>query len=255
MAIERLIILPCHSIWKGGETSGEDQEEWFLAPFQYEGQDHLAFRDHVQQSFNQLKSNPESILVFSGGRTKLEAGPKSEAESYHQLLKEVVNDDDHSLLEKVVLEEFARDSFENVLFLLCRFYEVVGKYPKFITVVGFEFKKQRFLEIHLAEALKFPIERVLYIGNAPTPGSQVDQERYFQELEAAENDHALSHFRADFFGTRHPLSTKRNSRNPFGTTHKYAESNPQLKSFLEAITNTDNQLTSLEIQKKLKIVW
>ena len=34
------------------------------------------------------------------------------------------------ITSRVFLEEFARDSYKNLLFLLCRFREIVGKYPE-----------------------------------------------------------------------------------------------------------------------------
>jgi hypothetical protein len=34
------------------------------------------------------------------------------------------------ITSRVFLEEFARDSYENLLFSLCRFREIVGKYPE-----------------------------------------------------------------------------------------------------------------------------
>lgn len=55
-------------------------------------------------------------------------------------------------------EEFARDSYENLLFSICRFHEYTGNYPRNITVVSFEFKRKRFIEFH-RYALKFPSER------------------------------------------------------------------------------------------------
>jgi hypothetical protein len=42
----------------------------------------------------------------------------------------------------------ARDSFENLLFSLCRFHELTGCYPTDVTVVSFEFKRWRFSNLH-----------------------------------------------------------------------------------------------------------
>jgi hypothetical protein len=39
-----------------------------------------------------------------------------------------------------VVEDYARDSFENLLFSICRFKEVTGNYPARVTVVGYTFK-------------------------------------------------------------------------------------------------------------------
>lgn len=65
---------------------------------------------------------------------------------------------DKFLLERVVSEEFARDSYENVLFSLCRFYEMTGRYPEKVTIIGFGFKERRFTDLH-RKAVRFPKER------------------------------------------------------------------------------------------------
>lgn len=258
--IDELTILPCHSIWKGGKSKGLDRDEWHLAPFQYEGLDQLSFREHILQCIEILKMNPHTLLIISGGQTKKEAGPISEAESYYALFKglldeNLLKEEVTRLLSRTFLEEFARDSFENVLYLLCRFYEEVHKYPRRITVVGFEFKRKRFVNHHLAEAIKFPRDRVRYIGNAPRPGPETDQNRYFEQLIKEEEKHALSHFRRDFYGIQHPLSVKKESRNPFGQRHRYAESNPELAKFFKILTQQDPPASTEEIKNELIIQW
>ena len=47
-------------------------------------------------------------------------------------------------------EEFARDSFENLLFSLCRHRELTGGYPQRLTVVSLPFKRERFETLHRA---------------------------------------------------------------------------------------------------------
>ena len=60
-------------------------------------------------------------------------------------------------------ELFALDSFQNLLFSIARFREYTGHYPTNITVVGYAFKGKRFEELH-ARALRWPVERLTYIG-------------------------------------------------------------------------------------------
>ncbi len=75
---------------------------------------------------------------------------------------------------RISTEIFAKDSFENILFSICRFYELTRKYPSRITIVGFEFKKKRFVELH-RPALRFPLERFSYVGIDPMGGLQEAQ--------------------------------------------------------------------------------
>lgn len=62
-----------------------------------------------------------------------------------------------------VLQEHARDSFENLLFSLCRFYELTGHYPDNLLVIGYEFKHERFSDLHRA-ALRWPDQRFQFVG-------------------------------------------------------------------------------------------
>ena len=67
---------------------------------------------------------------------------------------------DKFLLERAISEEYARDSYENLLFSLCRFFEVTERYPDKITVIGFGFKERRFTDLH-RRAVRFPKDRWL----------------------------------------------------------------------------------------------
>jgi hypothetical protein len=60
-------------------------------------------------------------------------------------------------------QEHARDSFENLLFSVCRFREVTGHYPRQITVASFEFKHARFADLHL-KALQWPRQSFRFLG-------------------------------------------------------------------------------------------
>ena len=62
-----------------------------------------------------------------------------------------------------LLQEHARDSFENLLFSLCRFHELTGHYPDDLLVIGYDFKHDRFCDLHRA-ALKWPDQRFRFVG-------------------------------------------------------------------------------------------
>ena len=64
---------------------------------------------------------------------------------------------------RATTEDYALDSFQNLLYSIARFHEYTGRYPSHITVVGYEFKRRRFTELHRA-ALRWPRERFDYIG-------------------------------------------------------------------------------------------
>jgi hypothetical protein len=107
----------------------------------------------------------ELISLFDRGETRPNAGPRSEAFSYWhiaQLLldadQEIPNEEKARIRSRMITEGFARDSHENLLFSICRFSEMAGNYPSKITVVGFEFKRKRFEDIH-RYSIGYPIDQ------------------------------------------------------------------------------------------------
>lgn len=239
MAKKTLILIPCHGIWHGrrgngtNSSAGDSRDEWSLVPFQIEGYDHLCFKDHIVEALKLMENDPDASLIISGGQTKKECGPISEALSYYNLATQLYSNTD--VLERIYLEEYARDSFENVLYLICRYYELFRAYPEHIKVVGFEFKRKRFVELHLKQALRFT--DCEYFGNSPDPRDTDDKEKYFEDLHKAENKHAVRHFEIDFYGVQSPLHQKRQARDPFKRWNGYLESNPSLAPLLRAISH------------------
>lgn len=194
------------------------------------------FIKHIQFASKIARRDPSAVLVFSGGQTSSKAGPISEGQSYWLLAEAlgelVIDTDGNSLAGRMIAEEFARDSYENLLFSIARFKEYTGQYPRKITVVGLEFKKQRFINLHRA-ILHFPIENFSYFGidppqlkgNPPTAGEKANAEIPFSE-----DPHGC---------TNKILVNKRRERNPFRRTHPYTLSCPELYNIF-TICNRDN---------------
>ncbi|CAJ0626845.1 20500_t:CDS:2 [Entrophospora sp. SA101] len=178
--LKDLIIIPGHSIYLGGRVSNgnikddlEDLDNWILEDYQ-RNIDHVkTFMKHIERGLELLGKNNESLLIFSGGQTRFTAGPKTESQSYW---------------------EYAKDSYENLIFSICRFYEFTGNYPNKITIIGFKFKSTRFINLHRL-AIKFPLERFNYIG--------IDPENNLLDSEA------------DLYGCHDKLQKKKLLRNPF----------------------------------------
>lgn len=101
--------------------------------------------------------------VIKVGRAKESrnvAGKEEEEEEEEQLVP-----------RRMLAEEFARDSYENLIFSVCRYFEYFGIFPDKITVVGFPHKYERFMNYHRV-AMKWPASKMSYIGikaeKAPT---------------------------------------------------------------------------------------
>jgi hypothetical protein len=166
--IENLIILPCHSVfapelnskfeeinYNNNDNSRfsivENKNNWLMEPFQAESDDNISFLKHLELSLLELNENiKDSALVISGGFTKSEI-QKSESSSYLELAKSVgfLKNPYFRINTNILLEEYARDSYENVLYSICTFVKRFNKFPKKITIIGFGFKRERFLSSHL----------------------------------------------------------------------------------------------------------
>jgi len=136
---------------------------------------------------------------------------------------------------RATTEEFARDSFENLLFGICRFHECVGRYPQNIKIVSWAFKEERF-ESH-RRAIDFPKSRFIFKGvNNPA------------DLVAAmkgERKNAIEPFEREPYGTQEApvpkdpcdktvyLGEKRKERNPFNRHPPYIVSCPELAGLLQ----------------------
>lgn len=213
-ARDTLIIVPCHGIWKWDlseakeENFGQYTNQWFLASFQVEGNDHHAFIKHALRAIEQ-HLQPElfvkSIVLFSGSQTKKDAGCMSEAQSYYFLAKKLIEHystdptkfqsifkEDLNIvkhlaniirlikergtsiealfIQTISTEESALDSFENLLYSYYRFAQFNGNklFPKKVIVSGFEFKENRFLKYH-SHALDIDPMDITFLSVEPQP--------------------------------------------------------------------------------------
>ena len=65
--------------------------------------------------------------------------------------------------KRATTESYALDSYQNLLFSIARFHEFTGHFPRNITVVGYEFKRKRFVDLHRA-AIRWPLHQFQYVG-------------------------------------------------------------------------------------------
>ncbi|KAK6340636.1 hypothetical protein TWF696_008960 [Orbilia brochopaga] len=232
--ITHLIMVAGHAIWMGGATLGDDEKEWTLLPYQHG----LAktFKQHIEAGVKLAREDEGSLLVFTGGETRRFAGPSSEAQSYWSLayLSKLI-EPNSSVFNRSTTEEFARDSYENLLFSICRFHEYTSNYPSKITVVGFEFKRERFETVH-RHAIRYPLEQFTYIGLDNT-----DDQEQLTRFRKGEKEGALAQFRADPHGcVDAQLVSKKKERNPFRTRHGYEVTAHELRGLMRWCTRSES---------------
>ena len=189
------------------------------------GLDLMMHEDHIRSS----------LLIISGGQTRASAGPISEAWSYYQLAR---YHDWIGNVQRVILEEYARDSFENLLFSLCRFYEVTGHYPTRVTIISLDIKRARFEDIYRV-AIGFPKDSFKFLGiplysslsSSTLPSSSISNVSYPNQSTISFD--ILNSFLKDPYGCHTPsLIEKRHYRNPFRRRPAYDSTCPHLASLL-----------------------
>jgi len=219
-----LVVVAGHAIldFKGDlRQAGTYDACWHLLPYQKKRGMPEAILGHIRAGIAAAAQNREALLVFSGGETRRDVGPISEGASYFaisdalSLWAEETNSPE--VRSRTATEEFATDSFQNLLFSICRFHAVTGRFPRHISLVSFSFKRRRFEDLH-AHALRWPTERFTYISIDPDAKSGFDLELATQ----GELENALKPFETDKYGCHSKVLTqKREQRNPFRRTAGY----------------------------------
>lgn len=233
--LTHLIIVAGHAIWRGGNSYSLD-EDWVLVPIQL-GQTNV-FVEHIKKAADLAATDSKSLVVFSGGESRPLAAGRTESQSYAALLELLIARSEVRLqqMTRVTTEQFARDSYENLLFSIARFYEVTGRYPSRISVVGYTFKRDRYVNIH-RKAVKFPDTQFEYFGIDP-PGLDL------AAASEGERTEARLLFEKDPYGCHDKaLVDKKKSRNPARRRHGYEISNPLLAPLIDFCPE-DDQLYS-----------
>lgn len=235
---QNLIVVAGHAPFKESTVSvpehPEDDDPWVLQPFQ-RGEPPL-YIEHIRRGLALLAQDVGALLIFSGGYTRQEAGLRwSEADTYAAIARhfcwwagDEAPEVQRQIESHIATEDASRDSFENLLFSICRFQQVTGHYPKGVTLVSWAFKRARF-DLHRA-AIRFPSARFRFIGfNDPL------------DREPAVKNEALT--RQDFldnrYGSSPKLARKRAARNPFHRKHGFHNC-PGLGDFFHFINDPGN---------------
>ncbi|RHZ48883.1 uncharacterized protein CDV56_103618 [Aspergillus thermomutatus] len=200
----------------GDDRFGYAKRSKLIEPFQTG--ETPTFTEHVQAGLRALADDPYGLLVFSGGPTKKDRTDIAEGASYHNLAK----DNDYFSCssridpDRVIAETNATDSYQNVLFSLLRFRSCVGAYPRKITVVTHEFKRQRFMECHFpALGLRRPFGESE--GQASCSGVVIginppEEVTPLASLISGEEKSGIGLWRRDPYGVGEELAAKRVKR-------------------------------------------
>ncbi|KAI5822915.1 hypothetical protein K523DRAFT_287430 [Schizophyllum commune Tattone D] len=220
-------MVPGHSIWKGTDPEQRfSEDQWVLEPYQKGGKRLSALIKHIEIGAKLAAKDEKSLLVFSGGQTR-PTSTTTEAESYLRLAQASNAFGVPASMypfARATTEDYALDSYQNLLFSIARFHEYTGRYPVKITVVGYEMKRARFIELH-RRAIRWPEDKFEYIG--------VDPEGE-EKTNAAEGEKQNGYlpYTTDTYGCHSTLLAKRRQRNQFLRFHSYYTSAPELAPLL-----------------------
>src|SRR5687767_3092162 len=157
-ASRNLIVVAGHAPFKAQiervPENPEQDDAWVLQPFQ-RGEPPL-YIAHIRRGVELLRQDPAALLTFSGGFTRKEAGGHwSEAATYLALARHfgwwetrAGSSSTRELEARTATADSSRDSFENLLFSICRFQQITGEYPRQVTLVSWAFKRS---EEHTSE--------------------------------------------------------------------------------------------------------
>lgn len=214
-----LVLSPGHAVWK---LAGDpySAESWYLRPYQ-QGEHHY-YIEHIRRAVELTAADPAALLIFSGCYAPAAVGPLTEASGYWMLAARFNWWGAPNVSARATIEDFALDSFDNLLYSVCRFREFTGDYPRRITVAGWGFKAARFTDLHRA-AIRFPAANFGYDPvNDPA------------DVEAAARHEAANRaaFAADPYGAKGALAAKKRERDPLRRQHGYSISCPELAALL-----------------------
>ncbi|XP_045829086.1 uncharacterized protein C57A10.07 [Trifolium pratense] len=223
LKLKNLVMVAGHSIYTSSDCGKiEKEDSWYLESYQKNPGQAKTFVKHIEEGVEIVDRDEDALLLFSGGETRKDAGPRSEAQSYWAVADyKGWFGKEESVKWRALTEEHARDSFENLLFSVCRFRELTGTYPQNITVVSYDFKEDRFANLHRS-AIGFPESRFFYAGTPATSNSK----------EAALKGEELvrTQFSRDPYGCRGSLYHKKLKRDPFHRSIPYPNGCPEIES-------------------------
>ena len=226
-----LIVVAGHSVIVSGHLHDADVDEsdWFLLNYQKDQGLPQAIVAHIKEGIRLASLDPKSLLIFSAGGPDVHPGPMDAGTSYYQVADAMNLWRGSTVRSRTATERLSLDSFQNLLFAICRFFELTGRYPNQITVVSFNFKRRRFEELHVP-ALQWPSSKFSYVGIDPDASTGFDAKRSAK----GELEYAAKPFETDPYGCHSDiLRDKREERNPFRHAIPYELSCPTMTSLLK----------------------
>ncbi|HLY19678.1 MAG TPA: hypothetical protein VKR61_20770 [Bryobacteraceae bacterium] len=151
-----LLMLAGHAIYQDGGWHGGHQNE-----------DRL-YETHVRDAFRILEEEGYSALALSGGWSRPHLTPEIHNSEAQGMLNYAQSAGIVRRAGPVLLEQFGRDSFENLFFSMLCFHRRYGEWPVRVGAVSWKFKALRFYLI--ACGLRLADTRFRFFGSGDAAG-------------------------------------------------------------------------------------
>jgi len=230
-----LVILPCLGSFKENVVVYPNQtitndEQWSLWSFQ-KGETNR-YIDDTKIVTERTKGLENALAVFSGG-VRPGSGKWTEAYTAYATAEQNGWLENKGSRIAAACDISAYDSLTNILGSLVKFYELTGHYPKKLIIVGWDFKKERFLNLHLhALGLKHIV--VEWIG-----GFNPSKDSGYEAGEAT----AVKAFTEDPYGMNDKLYKKKIDRSNgidlAQLLDEYVKKDPRLQGLIDHMKNPD----------------
>jgi hypothetical protein len=133
-ALRNLVMVAGHSVYTSTSCGKLDREDsWFLEPYQRHPGQAATFLAHIKEGVEIAARDQDALLLFSGGETRKDAGPRSEAQSYWAIAESKGWYGEFQVTSTLLLVFFSRIiigtiGFDNVLLI-----SVFGSYKSCIS--------------------------------------------------------------------------------------------------------------------------
>ena len=169
--LRNLIIVPQFIVPRPDIFLGNPWDLGSWLPKSYHCKDHLRCFIEINRAGVELAAADSSALLIPSGTATDGRNTLTEAQGFELLAEKLGWFGHPEVKSRMYPEIFATTSYLNLIYSICRFFEVTGKYPDRVLIPGMSYKEGRF-SLHRM-AIRWPEDRFEYIGVCDPPDEDI----------------------------------------------------------------------------------